>query len=172
MSAGRREELQKVLHSLRCGDVLVVTRIDRLACNILDLQDIVCTIEAEGASLKVTDERIDTDTPAGRCFLNMLRLFAEFERNLWRERQLVGIAKAKAAGVYTRRPGAIDAEQVLKLKAHGLGTTAIAKTLKISRASVKRLVRRAQLKNGSSSLSSGAELLSATATEQSRPSEP
>jgi DNA invertase Pin-like site-specific DNA recombinase len=66
MNAGCREERRKVLHSLRSGDVLVVTRIDRLACNILDLQDILCAIEAEGASLKITEEHIDTNTPAGK----------------------------------------------------------------------------------------------------------
>jgi len=55
--------------------------------------------------LKATEQPIDTSTAAGKCFLDMLGVFAEFETNLRRERQLEGIAKAKAAGVYKGRPG-------------------------------------------------------------------
>jgi DNA invertase Pin-like site-specific DNA recombinase len=69
---------------------------------------------------------------AGKCFLDMLGLFAEFETNLRRERHLEGIAKAKAAGVYKGRPASIDAAQVRAMK------TQIAKALKIGRASVYR----------------------------------
>jgi DNA invertase Pin-like site-specific DNA recombinase len=89
-----REELRTVLDFLRKGDVLMVTRIDRLARSIGDLQDIVRTVRARGASLKATEQPIDTGTAAGKCFLDMLGVFAEFETNLRRERQLEGIAKA------------------------------------------------------------------------------
>ena len=99
-----REELRTVLDFLRKGDVLMVTRIDRLARSIGDLQDIVRTVRARGASLKATEQPIDTSTAAGKCFLDMLGVFAEFETNLRRERQLEGIAKAKARGVYKGRP--------------------------------------------------------------------
>jgi len=70
----------------------------------------------------------------------MLGVFAEFETNLRRERQLEGIAKAKAEGVYKGRVASIDAEQVRKLKADGVGPTDIAKTLGIGRASVYRVL--------------------------------
>src|SRR5215475_5962125 len=103
-----REELRTVLDFLRKGDVLMVTRIDRLARSIGDLQDIVRAIKARGASLKATEQPIDTSTAAGKCFLDMLGVFAEFETNLRRERQLEGIAKAKAAGVYKGRPPSIE----------------------------------------------------------------
>jgi len=79
--------------------MLVVTRIDRLARSIADLQDIVRTLKARGATLKATEQPIDTGTAAGKCFLDMLGVFAEFETNLRRERQIECIAKAKAAGV-------------------------------------------------------------------------
>ena len=82
------------------GDVLVVTRIDRLARSVGDLQDIVRAIKAKGAALKATEQPIDTSTAAGKCFLDMLGVFAEFETNLRRERQMEGISKAKAAGIY------------------------------------------------------------------------
>jgi DNA invertase Pin-like site-specific DNA recombinase len=83
----------------------MVTRIDRLARSIGDLQDIVRTVKAKGASLKATEQPIDTGTAAGKCFLDMLGVFAEFETNLRRERQLEGIAKAKAARIYKGRTG-------------------------------------------------------------------
>src|SRR5260370_12261644 len=115
-----REELRTVLDFLRQGDVLMVTGIDRLARSIGDLQDIVRAIKAKSASFKATEQPIDTGTAAGKCFLDMLGVFAEFESNLRRERQLEGIAKAKAAGVYKGRPASIDAAQVRQMKAgHG-----------------------------------------------------
>src|SRR6266849_6570244 len=84
------------------------------------------------------EQPIDTGTAAGKCFLDMLGVFAEFETNLRRERQLEGIAKAKAAGVYKGRPASIDAAQVRAMKADGMGATEIAKALRIGRASVYR----------------------------------
>src|SRR5258708_24939226 len=103
-----REELQIVLDFLRSGDVLVVTRIDRLARSIGDLQDIVRTAKAPGASLKATEQPIDTTTAAGKAFLDMLGVCAEFETNLRKERQAEGTAKARAAGIYKWRPPSID----------------------------------------------------------------
>ena len=96
-----------MLDFLRKGDVLVVTRVDRLARH-RDLQDIVRELKAKGAALKATEQPIDTSTAAGKAFLDMLGVFAEFETNLRRERQMEGIAKAKAAGVYKGRKPSID----------------------------------------------------------------
>jgi DNA invertase Pin-like site-specific DNA recombinase len=135
-----REELRTVLDFIGKGDVLLVTRVDRLARSIGDLQDIVRTLKAKGASLRATEQPIDTSTAAGKCFLDMLGVFAEFETNLRRERQLEGIAKAKAAGIYKGRPASIDAARVRELKAQGVGPTEIAKALKIGRASVYRVL--------------------------------
>ena len=101
-------------------------------------------MKARGASLKATEQPIDTGTAAGKCFLDMLGVFAEFETNLRRERQLEGIAKAKAEGVYKGRPASIDAAQVREIKSHGLGATEIAKALKIGRASVYRVLEAGQ----------------------------
>src|SRR5215472_3915781 len=94
-----REELRTVLDFLRKGDVLMVTRIDRLARSIGDLQDIVRAVRTRGASLKATEQPIDTSTATGKCFLDMLGVFAEFETSLRRERQLEGMAEAKARRV-------------------------------------------------------------------------
>lgn len=133
-----REELRTVLEFIRSGDVLMVTRIDRLARSVGDLQDIVRTVKARGASLRATEQQIDTGTAAGKCFLDMLSVFAEFETNLRKERQMEGIAKAKAEGRYTGRKASIDPETVKAMKAEGMGASAIAKALGIGRASVYR----------------------------------
>jgi DNA invertase Pin-like site-specific DNA recombinase len=133
-----RDELRIVLDFLRLNDTLVVTRIDRLARSIGDLQDIVRTIRQKGAKLKATEQPIDTSTAAGKCFLDMLGVFAEFETNLRRERQLEGIAKAKAKGVYKGRPASIDEARIRELKAQGMRPTDIARTLNIGRSSVYR----------------------------------
>jgi DNA invertase Pin-like site-specific DNA recombinase len=138
-----RKKLRTVLEFLHNGDVLMVTRIDRLACSIGDLQDIVRTVKAKGASLKVTEQPIDTSTATGNAFLDMLGVFVEFETNLRKERQLEGIAKAKAEGRYKGRPTSIDAAKVRALKAQGKGATDIAREMKIARASVYRALMEA-----------------------------
>ncbi|MDH4981874.1 recombinase family protein [Hyphomicrobium sp. D-2] len=135
-----RAELETLLQFLRSGDVLMVTKVDRLARSVGDLQEIVKAIKAKGAALKATDQPIDTGTAAGKCFLDMLGVFAEFETNLRRERQMEGIAKAKARGVYEGRKPTIDATEVRQLAGEGLGATDIARRLGIGRASVYRLL--------------------------------
>ena len=136
-----RTELQALLDFLHAGDTLVVTRIDRLARSLKDLQEIVHELKAKGVALKATEQPIDTSTAAGKAFLDMLGVFAEFETNLRRERQLEGIAAAKTRGIYTGRKPSIDAAEVRRLHDdEKLGPTAIARQLGIGRASVYRLI--------------------------------
>ena len=136
-----RSELQLLLDFLRKGDALVVTRIDRLARSMKDLQDIVHELKAKGVALKATEQPIDTGTAAGKAFLDMLGVFAEFETNLRRERQLEGIRAAKARGVYKGRKPSIDPAEVRRLReVEKLGPAAIARKLGIGRASVYRVL--------------------------------
>ena len=135
-----RQELERLLEFLRPGDTLMITRIDRLARSMGDLQDIVRSLRARGVDLKATEQPIDTATAAGKAFLDMLGVFAEFENTLRKERQMEGIAKAKARGVYRGRKPSIDRDEVLRLKAAGHGPTAIAEHLGIGRASVYRVL--------------------------------
>jgi DNA invertase Pin-like site-specific DNA recombinase len=130
-----------LLEFLRDGDTLVVTRIDRLARSVRDLQDIVHELKARKVTLKATEQPIDTGTAAGKAFLDMLGVFAEFETNLRKERQLEGIAAAKARGVYKGRKPSIDAAEVRRLAATGMGGTEVARQLGIARASVYRLLQ-------------------------------
>src|SRR6201988_3657182 len=149
-STSGRAELQTVLDFLRAGDVLMVTRIDRLARSIGDLQDIVRAVKAKGASLKAIEQPIDTGTAAGKCFLDMLGVFAEFETNLRRERQLEGIASAKARGVYKGRRPSIDPAEIRRLhREEHIGASAIARRLGIGRASVYRALARQANEAGS-----------------------
>src|SRR6476659_214475 len=147
-SRAGRPELERLLDFLQEGDVLMVTRIDRLARSIGDLQDIVRYLKAKKVSLKATEQPIDTATAAGKAFLDMLGVFAEFETNLRRERQLEGIAKAKAEGVYRGRKASIDPARVKQLKQDGLRPTEIARTLKIGRASVYRVLEQFEASAG------------------------
>ena len=143
-SGGTREgrtELRLLLDFLHPGDTLVVTRIDRLARSVRDLQDIVHELKGKGIALKATEQPVDTGTAAGKAFLDMLGVFAEFETNLRRERQLEGIRAAKAKGVYKGRRPSIDRAEVRRLRdAEGLGASAIARRLGIGRASVYRVL--------------------------------
>jgi DNA invertase Pin-like site-specific DNA recombinase len=81
-----------VLDFLRPGDVLMVTRIDRLARSIGDFQDIVRTVRVRGAVLKATEQPIDTGRAAGKSLLDMLGVFAEFETSP--RRRPLGFTKA------------------------------------------------------------------------------
>ncbi len=138
-----RIELATLLEFLHAGDTLVVTRVDRLARSIGDLQDVVRALKAKSVALKATEQPIDTTTAAGKAFLDMLGIFAEFETNLRRERQMEGIAAAKAHGVYKgkgRKP-TVDVAEVRRLhEKEKLGPTAIANRLGIGRASVYRVL--------------------------------
>ena len=133
-----RTELDTVLDFIRKGDVLVVTRIDRLARSLSDLERIVQEIEGKGAHLRCLEQPVDTSTPAGRAFLQMLGVFAQFETALRRERQMEGIAKAKAAGVYKGRKPSVPADTIKAMRDAGRSPTEIAKELKVGRTSVYR----------------------------------
>ncbi len=135
-----REELSRLLDFVRTGDTIIITRIDRLARSIGDLAAIVKRLEERGVSLKATEQPIDTSTPAGRAFLQMLGVFAEFETAIRKERQLEGIAKAKKEGVYKGRKASVDGAKIAELVAAGKGATEIAKTLGIGRATVYRYI--------------------------------
>ena len=136
-----RTKLKECLEFVRQGDELVVTRIDRLARSVLDLQLIVKELTDKGVSLVATEQPISTKDATSKCFLDMLGVFAELEINLRKERQSEGILRAKEKGVYKGRRSNIDVEQIKKLKDEGLGATAIAKAMNIHRDSVYRLLK-------------------------------
>lgn len=138
-----RAELDTLLQFIRPGDTLVVTRIDRLARSMLDLQMIVADLRSKDVDLVATEQPIDTTTAAGKAFLDMLGVFAEFETNLRRERQAEGIAKAKARGRYRGGTKQFDEDEIRSLHEQGLGVSEIAKRVGCrSRMTVYRALQR------------------------------
>ena len=102
------------------------TGVDRLAHSIRDLQNVVHELDQLGVILRATEQPIDTATAAGKCFLDVLGVFAEFDTKLLKERQMEGIAKAKERGAYEGRKRTIDRTKIMDLRQKGLGPTAIA----------------------------------------------
>jgi DNA invertase Pin-like site-specific DNA recombinase len=147
-----RPEFEKCMDYLREGDTLIVVRIDRLARSLRDLQNLVHDLKQQGIEIKAIEQPIDTRSAAGKAFLDMLGVFAEFENNLRRERQLEGIARAKEEGKYKgRKPTArAKSEQVIHLISQGYTREAAAEKLGIGVASVYRILKdyRAENKQG------------------------
>ena len=134
-----REQLDQALRFVRKGDVLVVTRLDRLARSLTDLSRIVDDLGARQVGFRCLQQgAVDTTKPEGRLMLGMLACFAEFETAIRKERQREGIDKAMEAGRYRGRPKTISSDQILALRHEGLGPSAIAKRLGVGRASVYR----------------------------------
>ena len=152
-SVGPRKALSEALEFLRAGDVLVVTKLDRLARSVRHLAEIVAGLEARGIALRILGIGLDTGTPTGRLMLNLLGSIAQFEREIMLERQREGIAKAKAQGLYKgRKPTArVKAAEVLALEAQGDTKETIAGKLGIGVASVYRVLKEARAINVTSS---------------------
>ncbi len=138
----KRPQLEAALEWVRQNDVLVVTRLDRLARSVADLVAITGTLRRKGVELRILSMNLDTGTPTGKLMVNLLGSIAEFERELMLERQREGIAKAKAEGKYPgRQPTARrKAAEVMRLRSEGKSANDIVKALGISRASVFRIV--------------------------------
>ena len=138
-----RAELAKVIRRLEPGDVLVVTRLDRLARSTRDLLNVLAMVSEHGAGFRsLKDTWADTTTPHGRLMLTVLGGLAEFERELIRARTGDGRARAKARGVRFGRPTALAPNQraeVLQRLASGEAQAEVARTFNVSQATISRL---------------------------------
>lgn len=137
---GKRDQLAAALDYLREGDLLVVTKPDRLARSIADLLDIVTTLASKGVALRILSMGLDTNTPTGRLMMTTLGAMVEFERALMLERQRKGIARAKGKSKGRKPTARAKSADVLRLREAGMTPTAIAAKLGISRASVYRII--------------------------------
>lgn len=141
---GQRPELAKCLDFVREGDTLLVTKLDRLARSTADLYRIVSGLQEKSVAFKVLDDSaVDTSTRTGKLVMGILALIAEFETEIRRERQMEGIAKARAEGRTGGRPKLVtdDARAIiLKLRAKGLSIRAIATEVRLSKATVQKIV--------------------------------
>ena len=116
-SGGRwdRPELHRLLDQLRDGDVLVVWKLDRLSRSLKDLLHLLDQLNAKGAGFMSITEHIDTTTPAGRMMLQMVGAFAEFEREMIRERTKAGLAVAREQGRVGGRKPKLNPQQQAEL---------------------------------------------------------
>ncbi|MBF0235226.1 MAG: recombinase family protein [Desulfamplus sp.] len=143
-STDNREVLSLILEMIGQGDKLVVWKLDRLARNMNDLCGIVDTLEKKGAYLEILDQAIDTSTAAGRAFLQMLGVFAEFETNLRKERQLAGIAAAQARGKHCGRKATltdIQKSEIREKNSTGMNPTVLSKEYGVSRATIYNILK-------------------------------
>jgi DNA invertase Pin-like site-specific DNA recombinase len=138
----KRQQLEAAIDYCREGDVLTVTKLDRLARSVRDLVKIEERLKAKGASLHVMDPQMDTSTSTGRLTLNVLISIAQFEREIMLERQREGIVKAQNEGRFMgRKPTAMEhKDEVIALLKAGLKPSQIVEQLgdKITRSKTKR----------------------------------
>lgn len=139
-----RPRFQALKSYLREGDTLVVSKLDRLARSVLDLNKFIDDMEKRSVRVQILNQSIDTATPTGKMMIQMLAAVAEFENCLRRERQLEGIKAARENGTKFGRKAKLTKSQILTLKqmkTDRVPVNDIARKFGISRASVYRLAR-------------------------------
>jgi DNA invertase Pin-like site-specific DNA recombinase len=145
-SVGNRVQLDAALEFVREGDVLVVTKLDRLARSVRDLMNIIHQLERKQVGLRILNLGMDTKTTTGKLMLTILGGIAQFEREMMLERQREGVAKAKGEGKYTgRKP--IDTNRqaaIIRLNAEGLTKVEIANQVGVGEATVYRVLAKAR----------------------------
>jgi DNA invertase Pin-like site-specific DNA recombinase len=145
-AVGSRPELEACLDFLREGDILIVTRLDRLCRSTAHFSEVFDRLERKKVTIRVLDLGIDTSSPTGRMVAEIVVAVAAFERRLLLERQKVGVAQAKAKGKYRGRVPTARRRfgEVLDLHRAGVRPDEIAARLAISRSSVFRALREAR----------------------------
>ncbi len=140
-----RPQLQQCLAYVRDGDVLVISRLDRMARSVLDLAKIADSLEKKGVALRVLDQAIDTSTSEGRLMFSLLSAFAQFESDIRSERQTDGIALAKQKGVRFGRKAVLSDEQkatIRRLKAEeGFSVGQLQAKFQVGRATIFRALQ-------------------------------
>ena len=146
VAARERIGFAKLLERLEAGDVLVVTKLDRLGRNAMDVRSTVEKLEADGVRVHcLALGGVDLTSAAGKMTMGVIAAVAEFERDLLVERTQSGLARAKAAGKVLGRPSALSAsaqEQIIQRRAEGVSLGVLAKLHGVSRAAIQRVERR------------------------------
>ncbi|CAA0116781.1 Transposon gamma-delta resolvase [Halioglobus japonicus] len=141
-SMDKRPELARLLDKLRDGDVVLATKLDRVARSLRDLLNIIKAIEDKGASLRILDQALDTGQAQSKMMIQLLGVFAEFERDLINARTAEGRQRAQEAGVRFGRPSALSVERIGEfnaLLASGETAYSLAKRFNISTSAAYRL---------------------------------
>ena len=145
---GKRAELARCVEYVREGDVLLVTKLDRLARSTSDLYGIIGKLKEKGVGFRCLDNQIDTTTKHGKLLLGVLAIIAEFETDIRHERQMEGIAKARANGVKFGRQARLTSDQVAEMKARrkkGALIKDLQRDYKLSKAHIYRLLGQAAI---------------------------
>ncbi|ADU66222.1 Resolvase domain protein [Desulfurispirillum indicum S5] len=138
-----KPELSSLMEYIREGDTVIVTKLDRIARSTKHLLEIVDSLEEKSVSFRVLNIDLDTSTPTGRLMITMLGAIAAFEREMLRERQAEGIAKAREKGKYKgRKPVArAKTEQIISMTKRNIPRRQIARELGVSSASIYRILK-------------------------------
>ena len=139
-----RVELHRMMDQLRAGDVVVVWKLDRFSRSLRDLLQLLAHLESLGVGFRSLTEAIDTTSAAGKMLLQIIGSFAEFERNLIRERTSAGIARAKAQGKHLGRRSKLSLEQQEEvrrsLKSGEKSQAELARLFRVAPSAISRLV--------------------------------
>ena len=143
--AARREARERLIDAARRReiDVVLVWRLDRWGRSVTDLLATLQELEHLGVGFVSLTEALDLTTPAGRAMAGLLAIFAEFEREILRERTRAGLAHARASGKRLGRPAtaAVHAAEIRKLYRAGVSKSEIARRIQVGRTSVRRILR-------------------------------
>jgi putative DNA-invertase from lambdoid prophage Rac len=148
VAAMERKGFAKLVDRLENGDVLIVTKLDRLGRNAIDLRNTVDMLAAQGIRVHcLALGGVDLTSAAGRMTMGVIAAVAEFERDLLIERTQAGLSRAKAAGKALGRPQALSNDQqeaIRRARAAGTSLGVLAKQYTVSRAAIQRVEKRAE----------------------------
>lgn len=148
-----KPELTKAIEQLRAGDEIVVWKLDRLSRSLKDLLFVVDKIAAAKATFTSLTEHLDTSGPCGTALMQMIGVFAQFERSMIAERTRLGVRQAMADGKIVGRPAKLDEAQkkeVIRLLRAGKSTQAqIARTVRVNRSVISRMVSKMRVEEAS-----------------------
>lgn len=146
VAAMERPGFSKLIDRMEEGDVLIVTKLDRLGRNAMDVRATVERLAASGVKVHcLALGGVDLTSAAGKMTMGVIAAVSEFERDLLIERTQAGLSRAKAQGRSLGRPAALSAAQqaeVLKLRLEGVSLGAIAKKFGVSRSAIQRLEKK------------------------------
>ena len=147
VAAMERAGFAKLVDRLEAGDILIVTKLDRLGRNAMDVRSTVDRLAGMGVKVHcLALGGVDLTSPAGRMTMGVINAVAEFERDLLIERTQAGLTRAKAEGKALGRPSALSPQQLTEVRAkraEGVSLGALAKTYGVSRAAIQRAEKRA-----------------------------
>lgn len=146
VAARERPGFAKLMDKLESGDILIVTKLDRLGRNAMDVRANIEALAAEGVRVHcLALGGMDLTSPAGKMTMSVINAVAEFERDLLIERTQSGLARAKASGKALGRPSALSAraqEEIIQRRKEGASLGVLAKQFGVSRAAIQRVEKR------------------------------